>query len=58
MTDASVTETTTFAKLLMVAFEIAVECVIRGEHLGGRAVVGEGEGLNIRIYGIEERSEA
>lgn len=58
VTDASVTETTTFAKLLIVAFEVAVECVIRGEHLGGRAVVGEDEGLHIRMYGIEDRSEA
>ncbi len=58
VTGESVTETTTFAKLLIVAFEVAVECVIRGEHLGGRALIGETEGLNLWIYGSEGGSEA
>lgn len=58
VTEESITETTNFAELLLVAFEIAVECVIKGEHLGGGAVVGEDGGLNVWIYGFERGSVA
>lgn len=58
MTHEEMTATATFAELLMAAFDIAVECVIKGEHLGGRAFVGEEGGLQIWMYGLDERGVA
>ena len=47
----SVSETATFAAVLKRAFDLAVECVIKPPHLGGRSLVGEREGLEIAMYG-------
>lgn len=47
-----VTETATFLGLLVVADAIAKECVIKPPHMGGRAEVGDENGLQIGIYGL------
>ena len=51
---AGVTETATFAELLMVALEVAAGCVIPGPHFGGKAVIGPEKGLELFVYGIRE----
>ncbi|MCJ1452984.1 hypothetical protein MMC28_003329 [Mycoblastus sanguinarius] len=42
-------ETTTFAAILKRAFDIAVECVIKPPHFGGRSFIGEKELLTVFV---------
>ena len=44
-------ETSTFAAIFKRAFDIAVECVIKPPHLGGKGLVGEDGQLRVSIYG-------
>ena len=45
-------EIETFAAILKRAFDLAIECVIKPPHLGGRSFLGSDEGLEIAMYGI------
>lgn len=47
-----VTETTNFAALMILAFEMAVQCVIPPPHLGGRALIGQEGGLKLMMFGF------
>ena len=40
-------ETSTFAAIFKRAFDIAVQCVIKPPHLGGKGLVGENEQLMV-----------
>ena len=42
----------TFAAVFKRAFDIAVECVIKPPHLGGKGLVGADELLKVSIYGV------
>lgn len=44
--------TSSFAAVFIMAFEVAVGCVIQEPHLGGWGAVGEGEGLGVRVFGV------
>lgn len=58
VTDEGREEVASFAEILMVGFEVAVECVIKGEHhFGGRSLVGSGGGLKIWVYGFRDEGE-
>ena len=46
---ADVEETSTFAAVFKRAFDLAVECVIKPPHLGGRSKVGTAQMLDIVI---------
>lgn len=48
----------TFAAIFKRAFDIAVECVIKPPHLGGRGLVGEDDQLKVSIYGIHPRTSS
>ncbi len=50
---ADVEETSTFVAILNEARRIMEKCVIRPPHLGGRALVGEQERLEIVVFGFE-----
>ncbi|CAF9906323.1 hypothetical protein IMSHALPRED_004170 [Imshaugia aleurites] len=45
--------TSTFAAIFKRAFDIAVECVIKPPHLGGKGSVGEDEQLMVSIHGSD-----
>ena len=45
-------ETETFAAILKRAFNLAIECVIKAPHLGGRSFLGREEGLQVSMYGV------
>ena len=48
-----VDERSTFAAIFKRAFDVAVECVIKPPHLGGKGLVGEHEQLKVWIYGAD-----
>lgn len=47
----NVQETESFAAVIRRAFELAVVCVIRPPHLGGKSLLGRHNGLEIFMYG-------
>ena len=47
-----VVASSTFAGVFKRAFDIAVECVIKPPHLGGKGLVGADELLKVAIYGV------
>ena len=57
VTEEWVTETTSFASVLMMAFEIAVSCVIPAPHFGGQAPLGEEGGLKVWLYRFRPEAE-
>ena len=48
-------EKSTFAAIFKRAFDVAVECVVKPPHLGGRGLVGENEQLKVWIYGVDPK---
>ncbi len=52
MLGEEVVVTSSFAAVFIMAFEVAVGCVIQEPHLGGWGAVGEGLGLGVRVFGV------
>lgn len=48
-------ERSTFAAIFKRAFDIAVECVIKSPHLGGKGLVGDNGHLKVWIYGVDPK---
>ena len=48
-------ERSSFAAIFKRAFDIAVECVIKPPHLGGKGLVGQNEQLKVWIYGFDAK---
>ena len=48
-------ERATFAAIFKRAFDIAVECVIKPPHLGGKGLVGEKGLLKVWMYGVDPK---
>jgi hypothetical protein len=51
-------ETSTFAEITKRAFSLMVECVIKEPHLGGRSFVGDHDGLEVLLFGLEPGRES
>ena len=47
------TERSNFASIFKRAFDLAVECVIKPPHLGGRGFVGDSGKLKVWIFGVD-----
>jgi len=54
---ADVYETSTFAAVTKRAFALMVQCVINEPHLGGRSFVGDHDGLEVLVFGVERGRE-
>ena len=48
-------ESATFAAIFKRAFDIAVECVIKPPHLGGKGLVGEHGLLKVWMFGVDPK---